>query len=402
MKSLKLILICSFLLASLCVQANDEVESIVVNHDANEPAGFLTELVNQSIERAMQQTASDDEQMKFGRHITDWASAPKFGAYYVGSYKYSSAEGAHGGPGFGTRMIRAYVDGKVLRHVAYRVQMEFSGSVLLKDAFIEYQQIPEARIKFGQFKRPFGFENPMNPWNVGVGDFSQFTKKLTGFNDYTYSEYKGSNGGRDLGIQLQGDFLNVNWGGKKHAFIHYQGGVFNGQGINTTDANRGKDLIGTLQLQPLKGLFVGVFGWRGSAKYEGIEAIKRRWAAGVKFDQKDWSVRAEYGHEKGSSIAMLQATLAADGSLSHSDLRQGNAQALYITLGAPVTSWLKIYGKWDAYTEDTFKERREIYSLCPNFQLHKNLQLQAQWNIVHDNALHKTHHELWAMTYVRF
>lgn len=400
---MKLTVLCSFLLASLCAQADDGVESTIVNYDANEPAGFLTELINRGIERSMQTAESESEPMKFGRQLTDWATAPKFGGYYVGSYKYSSARGADGGPGFDTRLIRTYVDGKVLRHFAYRIQMEMQKTVHLKDAFIEYQQIPEARIKFGQFKRPFGFENPMNPWDVGVGDFSQFTKKLSGFSDYTYPQFNGSNGGRDLGIQLQGDFWNVSWGGAKHAFIHYQGGVFNGQGINTKDANRGKDLIGTLQLQPIKGLFVGVFGWRGSAKHEGIEAIKRRWAAGVKFDRKDWTVRAEYGHEGGSSIAQLKK-LDADrtGSFTDEELRRGNAQALYLTVGAPLTPWLKIYGKWDAFTEDTFKERQEIYSLCPNFQLHKHLQLQAQWNVVHDNASHITHHELWAMAYVRF
>lgn len=386
---------------SLSVMAGDD--GTVVNHDADEPGGFLTGMASQAIRKACSKKAgTQNDTMRVGRSISDRVSAPQFGAYYTGGYKYSNEHGKHGGPGFNTRLVRAYVDGTVLKHFAYRVQMELENTVHLKDAFIEYRQFKEARVKIGQFKRPFGFENPMNPWDVGMSDYSQFTKRLSGFSDYTYSEYNGCNGGRDLGLQVQGDLLPVEFGKERHAFVHYQAGVFNGQGINTTDANGSKDLIGTIQLQPVKGLFLGVFGWRGDIRANGVDALRRRWALGARFDRRDWSARLEYGRHSGSTVAYLVGMKQLYGSYSHRDRKQEHAKALYITVGAPITPWLKLYAKYDGFsTSDNFKEQRnDIWSLCPNFRLHKNLLFQIQWNFVHD-ANSKKHNELWCMAYVR-
>ena len=47
----------------------------------------------------------------YGYKQTGFMSTPKVGAYIIGSYKYSDKEGANDGPGFGCRLIRAYVDG---------------------------------------------------------------------------------------------------------------------------------------------------------------------------------------------------------------------------------------------------------------------------------------------------
>ncbi len=396
MQSIRQFFFTLFLAGAACsASAHDNDTDIAVNHDKNEAGGFLTEMANQAMVRAMRLEPTKDT-LNYSRHEKRWASAPVLGAYYNGGYKYSDEDGKHGGPGFCNRLLRVYVNGTVLRHFAYRMQLEFMGSPHLKDAFIEYQQFTEARLKVGQFKRPFGFENPMNPWDVGVADYSQLTKKMTGFSDHTAAEYNGSNGGRDLGVQLQGDLLPVKWGGERHALIHYQGGVFNGQGINTTDANGGKDLIGTVQLQPVKNLFLGVFAWKGSYCKDGLTAEKRRWAAGVKYDYKDWSLRAEYAMHRGRTWSDLKAL--QDGTATTLGNR---AQAMYVTFGAPITPWLKLYAKWDSYTADNnWNHRRDIYSLCPNLQPHRNLLLQLQWNIVR-SAQANAHHELWAMAYVR-
>ena len=45
---------------------------------------------------------------------------------------------------------------------------------------------------------------------------------------------------------------------------------------------------------------------------------------------------------------------------------------------------------------------KSIYSIAPNFQIHKNLLLQLQYNYV-DNKIKSSHwNELWAEFYVRF
>lgn len=391
------------LVIATALLATGTLHSTSLTHDDELEGGLLTSFANRAMERAMKPQPADSIPMRkrFGRDLTDWVSAPKIGAYYTGGYKYSNEKGKHGGPGFTTRLIRAYVSGTLLKHVDYRIQMELQNTVHLKDAYIEYRQFQPARIKMGQFKRPFGFENPMNPWDVGLADYSQLTKKMTGFSDHTAVEFNGNNGGRDLGLQVQGDFLRVKWGKQTHPLLHYQLGVFNGQGINTGDANRAKDIIGTLQLQPLKGLSLGVFAWNGSYTAQGTTAYRRRWAAGLNWNHKGWMVRSEYAHHRGLTIADIQA-LSPGQQTFRNKTRHGEAQAWYALLGVPCTPWMNIVAKWDCYTPaGPWSDRNEILSLSPNFRLHKDLMFNLQWNFVNDHAAKRHHHELWCMAWVR-
>ena len=335
---------------------------------------------------AAQNPESKDSVILFGRNLTDYMSKPKVGGYLIGSYKYSDLDTAHDGDGFNTRLVRAYIDGSIFGDFNYRIQVEFNKTVHLKDAFIEWTRFKEFKVKFGQYKRAFTFENPYNPWDVGVGDYSQLVKKLAGFSDYTATEYNGSNGGRDIGLQFQGDIVPV--GRDKHRLFHYQLAIYNGQGINIADANSEKDFIGTLQVQPVKDLYIGLFGWKGSYTANGITVDRNRYSLGAKYEHNGWSARAEYAHHQGQNIA---------------DASADRADAWYVTMGVPVTRWLKIYGKYDVYRDGAdFDGMKSIYTLSPNIQLHKNLMLQVQYNHVDDRSLDKHYNELWAQAYIRF
>lgn len=363
--------------------------------------GFITHYVNRAVASGMKKI-DDAEEMKYGRNITDYVTPPKFGGYFIGKYAYTDKDGAHSGTGFSQRLIRFYVDGRILKDFAYRIQVQTNNSSFhMKDFFVEWQKYKELRIKAGQYKRAFGFENPMNPWDVGVGDYSQLTQKLTGYNDYIGAETT-SNGGRDQGIQLQGDLFPIAKDG--HRLLHYQVMVANGQGINSSDADSRKDVLGTLQVQPVKGLFIGVFGWTGSFTANGVTVDRNRYLIGAKYDHNDWTLRAEYAHSSGHKISDYKKN--DDGSYTVSG--RGRADAWYATVGVPCTSWLKTYVKYDVYRDDaSWNTTKSIYSLCPNFQLHKNLMFQVQYNYVHDRTLasngQKTNYsELWAEAYVRF
>lgn len=363
--------------------------------------------------------SAQEAEKEYGRNVTKWISMPKFGGYAIGSYKYSDEKGKHGGDGFNARLLRLYVDGTVFTDFKYRVQLEMNGdpatpkSPHLKDFFLAWSHWKELEVKVGQFKRCFTFENPYNPWDVGVGDYSQLTKKLSGMSDYCGGEATNC-GGRDLGLQLQGDLLPV--GGDKHRLFHYQVGVFNGQGINHGDANGRKDLIGTLQVQPVKDLYVGVFGWKGNMKYNNITASRNRYAVGVKYEHEGWSARAEYAHQTGHKIADYQydeatktQTLLPASATGMNDSKNGlsgngRADAWYVTVGVPCTPWLKVYAKYDVFRENAANNSlASIYSLCPNFQIHKNVMLQLQYNYVNNKSVADKHHnELWGEVYFRF
>lgn len=394
------------LLASFCgAGLADDRDEAPVGADAPEPSGYLTTLLNQALAQSM--PADQQEEMAYGRKETKWASAPKFGGYAIGSYKYSDQGGKHGGDGFNARNLRLYVDGTVLSDFKYRIQLEMSGDPgaskgpHLKDFFLAWSHWKELEVKVGQFKRCFTFENPYNPWEVGVGDYSQMTKKLAGMSDYCGGE-SSSSGGRDLGLQIQGDLLPV--GKDQHRLFHYQLDLFNGQGINHADANRRKDWIGTLQLQPIKDLFIGVFGWKGDMTYSNVTVGRNRYALGVKYEHEGWSARAEYAHQTGHKISDFVYSADTKTQMLRPGASLGRADGWYVTVGVPCTSWLKVYAKYDAYRDNASNSSlSSIYSLCPNFQLHKNLQFQLQYNYVCSKLdADRRHNELWGEVYFRF
>ena len=371
----------------LNVPAEERIETSEFEPNGTPGAGFITDLVNNSLESALQSAApAPAGQAQLGRKLTDYASAPKFGGYFIGKYAYSDQDGAKGGTGFSQRLIRLYVDGTILTDFKYRIQMQVNNSTFhMKDYFVEWSHWKELAIKVGQYKRAFLFENPYNPWDVGAGEYAQIVTNLAATSD---KDGNVGNGGRDQGLQVQGDLFPAKSDG--HRFIHYQLQVMNGQGINSGDKNGHKDFIGSLQVQPVKDLFIGIFGWTGDyVDNAGVETDRNRWAASVKYEHNDWTVRAEYAHAQG-----LLANYQGD----------GKADGWYATVGVPCTPWLKVYGKYDAYRADkTWGSTKTIYSIIPNFQIHKNLMMQVQYNHVHNrNLVHKDYNELWAEMYVRF
>lgn len=383
----KLILSIFALSLSLTAFANDNnTDSDFMSEETLEE-GFVTHYINRSIENAMQAQTAKAEALKYGRAVTGFVSAPKFGGYVIGRYQYSDQYGKKGGAGFNQRLVRFYVDGTILKHFAYRIQVQTNNdSFHMKDFFVEWKRYGFFKIKAGQFKRAFGFENPMNPWDISTGDYSLMTKYLTGHSDYLGADVKGSaNGGRDLGIQVQGDFLPV--GKDNHMLFHYQVMVSNGTGINTSDTDGKKDITATLQVQPIKGLFIGAFGWKGTfdatdSTGKTVNHSRNRYAFGAKYDNSGYVFRSEYAH-------------------GQSDL--GNCEAFYAVAGAPLNDWFKVSAQYQWANNEMKGQKQTILSVIPEFQIHKNLKLQLQYNFNNNNYGSEKHfNELWAELYFRF
>ena len=383
----KLILSIFALSLSLTAFANDnDTDSDFMSEETLEE-GFVTHYINRSIENAMQAQSAKAEELKYGRAVTGFMSAPKFGGYVIGRYQYSDQYGKKGGAGFNQRLVRFYVDGTILKHFAYRIQVQTNNdSFHMKDFFVEWKRYGFFKIKAGQFKRAFGFENPMNPWDISTGDYSLMTKYLTGHSDYLGADVKGSaNGGRDIGIQVQGDFLPV--GKDNHMLFHYQVMVSNGTGINTSDTDGKKDITATLQVQPIKGLFIGAFGWKGTfdatdSTGKKVNHSRNRYAFGAKYDNSGYVFRSEYAH-------------------GQSDL--GNCEAFYAVAGAPLNDWFKVSAQYQWANNEMKGQKQTILSVIPEFQIHKNLKLQLQYNFNNNNYGSEKHfNELWAELYFRF
>lgn len=363
--------------------------------------GFLTSYLNRGLERVMpSDTASQDEKMRYGRDVTRYVSAPKFGGYVVGKYEWSGKAGSHRGGSFSCRLVRAYVSGTILRDFKYRVQMELrNASPAMRDYTLEWVHWKELQVKVGQFKRGFTYENPSNPWDVGFGSYALVAQHMTAMSGDDCSGEAAQNG-RDQGLQLQGDLLPV--GHDRHALLHYQAAVYNGNGQNRADNDGRKDWMGSIWVQPVSGFHVTLFGWRGSytravSTGENITVGRNRWGLSARFDRKDWSARAEYAHSTGHNINDYDTE-----NKVFTD--RGKADGWYVALGVPCTSWLKVWARYDTFRKQaSWGTSKTLYSLAPNFQLHRNLMFQLQYNYVHDRlATTPRYSEFWAQTYVRF
>lgn len=377
------------LFAALCfamsVHAEDECEE-----------GFLTQYLNSAIAKGMNaEQNAEGGKMQYGRKVTDWVSAPQFGGYVVAKYGYTDKENASVNNQFETRLVRAYVSGYVLRDFKYRVQLELRNTPAMRDYTLEWLRFKEFQVKFGQFKRCFTLENPANPWDIGFGGYSQLAMRMCAFGAEDPSG-EASQNGRDQGLQLSGDLLPV--GKDRHILLHYKAAVYNGSGQNQKDNDNRKDFIGQLQVQPVKDFTISLFGWTGSYKIGNVGVDRNRWGLSSQYLWKDWTFRAEYAHHSGHNANMYDASRGC-----FTDA--GKADAWYATVGIPMTKWLETYVKYDVYRKDAvWGTSRQLYSICPNFQLHKNLKFQLQYNFVDDrsNAADRYYSELWAQAYVRF
>lgn len=270
---------------------------------------------------------------------------------------------------FGLRLARVALDGRSHDHFYWKVQMQINGNthekmaIRLVDLFGEWQKFDFFKVKAGQFKRPFTFENPMHPITQGFMSYSQNVTKLAGFSDRTGEQ---PSNGRDIGIQIQGDFLKVN--GRN--ILHYQVGVFNGEGINTKDNDNRKDIIGGIWVAPIEGLRIGAFGWTGSRASVGE---KNRYAISAEYAKDDWTFRSEYIHSQGYG----------------EDRTKGDkADGIYALCIAPIIkNKFHVKARYDLYRDQkSWGTSKTFYEIGADYLFTKNLQLNLEYARVNERT----------------
>ena len=324
---------------------------------------------------------------------TQLFSKPKLSGYAIGQYQYSGQHDAESNS-FNVRMVRLSIDGRILGDFAYRVQGQVNGntstlgdSPRLVDVYLEWQKLPFLKIKAGQFKRPFTFENPMNPIDQGFMSYSQNVSKLAGFNDRVAEH---ASNGRDIGLQLQGDLIKTSAG---RPLLHYQVGVFNGQGINTKDVDNQKDVIGGLWVMPVEGLRIGAFGWTGSYARKGGDGVKslakRRYAISGEYAIDDWTFRSEYIHSTGLGFSTVY-NQSSDTKADEVNHEAGDkADGFYALAIAPVIkNKLHVKARYDVYRPRAeWGTSKTYYEIGVDYLFIKNLQINLEYAFVNDRSL---------------
>ena len=299
------------------------------------------------------------------------ASKPKFSGYIIGQYQ-ANFQGSNSNT-FNIRMARASVSGRILGDFEYKVQGQVNGnsstlgsSPRIVDLFVEWQRFEFARIKIGQFKRPFTFENPMHPVDQGFMGYSQNVQRLSGFNDRTGEQ---ASNGRDI-----------------------------------KDVDNRKDIIGGMWIMPAKGLRIGAFGWVGSHARKGnwtdndgnthtgtVSLGQYRYAISAEFKDEDWQIRSEYIHSTGYGFKTTYQNDedATDATVNYA---QGNkADGIYALCIAPIIRQkLRAKARYDLYRKSgKWSDSRTQYEVGLNYLLCKNLELQAEYAYINDRSLAK-------------
>lgn len=170
------------------------------------------------------------------------------------------------------RRARINVTGEFLEHFDFKLEGDFEQSdgttggrtgFSGTDLFLNWNQFPEANIKVGQYKAPFGLEQI-------TSDTTLFTPERTLVTGALTPE-------RQVGVQLWGKPL-ANLSPKHKDLLSYAVGVFNGNGRNTTVNDNNEFMYaGRLESQ----LFAGEFLKQPTKLKLGLDGVYSRDGANV-------------------------------------------------------------------------------------------------------------------------
>src|SRR6184192_1989409 len=237
---------------------------------------------------------------------------------------------------FRLRRARINLTGDFAENFDFKVEGDFEQSdgtssnrtdFSATDIFVNWHQFPEAQIKVGQWKAPFGLEQITPDPTLLLAERSLPTGAITP--------------DRQVGAQLWGKpFTNI-WPAQKDLLTYYAG-IFNGNGRNVSvNDNNNFMYVGRLELMPFKGK---IFGQASSLKL----------AADVLNSRDD----------KGTNISQSGNLLVnSDGSLSSFVLPGADERTAW-----SVDAWLNI-GPFDLIGEylEEYVNGRTVNDVPPGF-----------------------------------
>jgi len=263
---------------------------------------------------------------------------------------------------FRLRRARINLTGDFAEQFDFKIEGDFGQSDGLNssrtafsatDIFVNWHQYPEAQIKVGQWKAPFGLEQITPDTTLYLIERSLPTGALTPE--------------RQLGVQLWGKPFTHVWPEQKDLLTYYAG-IFNGNGRNITNNDNNEFMyVGRLELQPFKGK---IFGQESFLKLGG-DVLNSRDAAGTNISPA------------------LNLLVNDDGSLSPFTLATADERTAW-----SVDAWLKL-GPFDLigeYLEEYVNGRtvngvpgmpdfttNGYYITAGYFLIPKKLQLAMRW-----------------------
>jgi hypothetical protein len=226
------------------------------------------------------------------------STIPKIGGFIGARFQNASNGYVSGKTGFDLKNAIVDMTGNYSKTINYRLRGDFAGVPHILDAYAEWKPLQSIGLQIGQFQLPYTYENQYIPKTLECADYSQVIAGLV-FN---------ASKGRDIGIAINGSFL------PKTGFnlIEYKLAVLNGSGYNKVDDNSSLDLLGNLNINPIKALSIGASYLSGKTSVTTAPSTipsnvvdKTRTALGLKFDDGKALFRAEYVMAKTNTLEAL-------------------------------------------------------------------------------------------------
>ena len=265
------------LLAAVTVRAAVETDS--EESAAAEPVAEVAAPADEAL--AARVGALETKTTTWGKIV---AALPKISGYaqlgyqWDDGYQWSGNSLQYGeNSSFSVMSVRLSLAGDIGTKFDYKVQLEFASFKLI-DAFVRYKINPAFNLQAGQFHTNFSLEGPFGALDMEALTYAPVVEQIC-------TKVVDS---RDIGLAAYGA------AGKRDGFnlFEYSLGVFNGEGKNAKDANKSKDIVGRVKINPVKDLTLS-----GSYSYgeKGKDYThNNRVAGGVWYHSDTFWVRSEY------------------------------------------------------------------------------------------------------------
>ena len=284
---------------------------------------------------------------------------------------------------FKFKRARVGVRGEIYNDFHYYFQIETSpfingdGSVALLDAFVSYRKYNWAKMSVGSFKQPFSLEVSTPCHSLTTIDRAIVLDQL---------------------VVPQRDYGLMVFGGNKYTRLNYAVALMNGSGLQVSDNNSKKDIIGRVTYKPIDFLTFG-----GSFRYgypNNTDDSRTTFGAELLVEYADFTFQSEYVYDEGDYSQEVSGGCGGDlGALGE---KRDGAYAMI----SYKTKWnLHPVFKYEYFDSDLDTKEvgyQEMMTLGANYFIGSHVRLQVNYQARIETDVNIDNDKILAQVQVRF
>jgi len=270
-------------------------------------------------------------------------------------YLYSAKQKTDPSTNFGLQAARLRGTCKITDKISAYVLIDGARSLSILEANVDYIHAPFLTVRFGQFLVPFGYESQNANFDVEAVERSQIVSAVW-YNGSTYGYL------RDQGLMVMG----------QHMLFNYKLACVNGSGLNTSDNNNHKDIVGRF------GVGIPMFAGLG------VSVLRGQWPNGL--DCQDRNALSFDLYLDTGKVLIEAEYISADGMIGPTDMIDPKHPAYaasdtkfggyYAILGYRVTPLIEPVFKYDKFDRD--KDNDDDSTVMTNMYVGVNLNFEGK------------------------